>query len=64
MRFKISGFSDEISSEIITQFEILSKLKIKYFESRGINDKNISLLDEEEVNLIKDMMDKYEIKAS
>ena len=27
MRFKISGFSDEISSEIITQFEILNKLK-------------------------------------
>ena len=29
---KISGFSDEIDSCIVTQFEVLSKLGIKYFE--------------------------------
>ena len=27
---KISGFSDEISKEIVTQFEVLKKLNIRY----------------------------------
>ena len=61
---KISGFSDEISSDIITQFEVLNKLGIKYYEPRFINEKNISELNDEEVIELKNKMDKYGIKAS
>ena len=60
----ISGFSDEISSDIIEQFEVLKKLGIGYFEPRGINGKNISELNDEEVFKLKETMNKYGIKAS
>lgn len=61
---KISGFSDEIAPEIITQFEVLSKLGIKFFEPRGINGKNISTLSEDEAKELKEAMDKYGITVS
>jgi len=61
---KISGFSDEISSEIDVQFEVLKKLGIKYFEPRFVGDKNISELNDEEVVVLKEKMDKAGIKAS
>ncbi len=61
---KISGFSDEIAPEIVTQFEVLNKLGIKYFEPRGVNGKNISDLTDEEVNELKLQMEKYGITAS
>jgi len=60
----LSGFSDEISSEIITQFEVLNKLGMKYFEPRGIDGKNISTLNDEEIKELKANMEKYGIKAS
>ena len=50
---KISGFSDEIASDITTQFEVLNKLGIKYFEPRGVNGKSISTLTEEEAVELK-----------
>ncbi len=61
---KISGFSDEIAMDIDTQFQILNKLKIQYFEPRGIDGKNISELSEEEVLRLKEKMDYYGIKVS
>ncbi len=61
---KISGFSDEIAPEIITQFEVLNKLGIKYFEPRGVNGKNISELTDEEVYELKAQMEKYGIAVS
>lgn len=61
---KISGFSDEISSDINMQFEALGRLNIKYFEPRGVNGKNISALDDEEVTALKKKMDEYGIKVS
>ena len=61
---KISGFSDEISSEIDVQFEVLNKLGIKYFEPRFVDGKNISALDDEEVLALKEKMDKAGIRAS
>lgn len=61
---KISGFSDEIASDITTQFEVLNKLGIKYFEPRGVNGKSISTLTEEEATELKKTMDQYGIKAS
>ena len=61
---KISGFSDEIASDIDTQFAVLNKLGIKYFEPRGINGKNISTLNDNEVLALKAKMEEYGIKAS
>ena len=61
---KISGFSDEISSDINIQFEALGRLNIKYFEPRGVNGKNISALDDDEVTALKEKMDEYGIKVS
>lgn len=61
---KISGFSDEIASDIDTQFSVLNKLGIKYFEPRGINGKNISTLDDSELASLKTKMAEYGIQAS
>ncbi len=61
---KLSGFSDEIAADMETQFSVLQKLGIRYFEPRGINGKNISLLSEEEVYDLKGQMKKYGIRAS
>lgn len=62
--FKISGFCDEASSDIVTQFETISKLGVKYFEPRGINDKNISSLTVEETAELLAIMENYGIGAS
>lgn len=61
---KISGFSDEISGDTVTQFEVLNKLGIEYFEPRGVDGKNISELNDDEVLELKSKMDKYGIKVS
>lgn len=63
-KFVLSGFSDEISSDIITQFRELKKLGISYFEPRGINGKNISELTIDEAKALKKQMDEFGIKAS
>jgi len=61
---KISGFADEIDSAVLTQFEVLNKLGINYFEPRGIDGKNISKLTDEEVEQLKEKMNQYGIKVS
>ena len=35
----ISGFSDEISSELDTQLDVVAKLGMKYISLRGIDGK-------------------------
>lgn len=61
---KISGFADEIAEAIDTQFEVLHKLHIGYFEPRGIDGKNIASLSEEEAVALKGKMDQHGIKVS
>lgn len=61
---KISGFSDEIAENIEEQFQVLNKLNISYFEPRGINGKNISTLNDDEVNELAAVMKKYGIRVS
>lgn len=62
--FIITGFSDEIDSDITKQFEHLNKLNINYFEPRGINEKNIADLNDDEVSKLLSEMKKYGIKVS
>lgn len=64
MAFIISGFSDEIDSDIDIQLESMASLGIKYFEPRGINGKNISALTSSEVSDLVPKMERYGIKAS
>lgn len=61
---KISGFSDEIDSSVDTQFQVLQKLGITYFEPRGIDGKNISELSDEEIVSLKEKMEQYGIRVS
>ena len=61
---KISGFSDEIDSMIDVQFEVLATLGMKYFEVRGVDGKNISRLDDAELQQLKEKMDRSGIKVS
>ena len=63
-KFRISGFSDEISADTTEQFEALTRLGIEYFEPRGIDGKNISSLTDSEAYALKEKMDLYGIKAS
>ena len=56
--FIITGFADEISSVVTEQFEHLNKLGIEYFEPRGIDEKNISDLNDEDVKVLKEKMQK------
>lgn len=61
---KLSGFSDEIHSSVVTQFQVLKKLGITYFEPRGIDGKNISELSDEEVTSLREKMEEYGIQVS
>ncbi len=60
----LSGFSDEIATEVTAQFEALNRLGIKYFEPRGVDGKNISSLTDAEVIELKEKMNKYGISVS
>ncbi|WP_300715117.1 sugar phosphate isomerase/epimerase [uncultured Acetatifactor sp.] len=60
----ISGFADEIAGDVDTQFRVLGKLGIGYFEPRGIDGKNIANLTDEEVERLKGKMKACGIKAS
>lgn len=62
--YLISGFSDEIDAGIIKQFDVISKLGIKYFEPRIIDGKNISNLNKHETATLKKIMGCYGISVS
>lgn len=61
---KISGFSDEIAEDIDTQFRVLNKLNMQYFEPRGIDGKNIAEISDGEVSALKRKMKENGITAS
>lgn len=60
----ISGFSDEIAEDVDTQFRVLRKLGIRYFEPRGIDGKNIADLSDAELEGLKGKMEASGIKVS
>ncbi|WP_332633496.1 sugar phosphate isomerase/epimerase family protein [Halalkalibacter flavus] len=57
---KISGFSDEISSDFDTQLEVVSKLGMNYISLRGIDGKNIGdfTVDEVKNNVLPRLQEK------
>lgn len=62
--FIYSGFSDEISPDIQTQFEELKKLGIRHFEIRGVNGTNVSELTLDEAKKVSALAQSYGISAS
>lgn len=63
-QFIISGFSDEISSDVDEQFSHLNRLGIRYFEPRRIGDRNITELTDEQTEELKQKMEQYGISVS
>ncbi len=61
---KISGFSDEIAMDVDTQFRVLEKLNIHYFEPRGIDGRNIADLTDHEVDALREKMAAHGIRVS
>lgn len=62
--FIISGFADEISSDLATQIRVLKENKIKYLELRSIDGKNVSEFTFEEAKKYKNQLDKNDIRVS
>jgi len=61
---KISAFADEISSDLEIQVQNLIANGVSYIELRGVWDKNVMDLSEEEIRAIKQYADDYGIGFS
>ena len=64
MSVKLSGFADEIDDNFENQLKGLTDNGIKYIEVRGVNGKNISALNQEELNAAKKLLEQYKIQVS
>jgi len=62
--FKLSGFGDEISSNLDEQLSVLEEEGIKYLELRSIEGKNILDLEEKKIKEIKKKLDRRGFKVS
>ncbi len=63
--FKLTGFGDEISSDLDTQLEVMESVGIKHLELRGIEGKNVLELNSEEVEEARQILREknFEISA-
>lgn len=64
LKYKISGFADEIDTMVDNQFTHLNKLGISHFEPRGIDGVNISDLTDEQCDILLKKMKKHGISVS
>lgn len=62
--FKISCFADELSPDLNEQIEFLRRNNIKYIEFRGVWNKNVLDLSDNELTVVKERLDQYGIKVS
>jgi sugar phosphate isomerase/epimerase len=60
----LSAFADEFSSDFETQCKALNKFGFSHIELRGINGKNVSTLIDEEVEMVKNTLIRYNVKVS
>ncbi len=60
-KIKISGFCDEIHDDILVQFDALKKLGIKYFDPRIVDGKNVTLLNDDELDRLCALMKEYDL---
>jgi len=64
MSIKLSGFADEIDDLFENQLKGLQDNGIEYIEVRGVNGKNISMLNQNELDEAKKLLDQYAINVS
>jgi len=62
--FTLSGFADEISPDLEEQMDVMEELDIDYIELRGVNDKNVLDLTDEEIREIKASMNRRGFSVS
>ncbi len=63
-KLTLSAFSDEYSDSLVEQCSALNGFGIEYMEMRGVNGKNVSTLNKEEVVNAKKVLCDYNIKVS
>lgn len=56
--FTLTGFADEIDSDLDTQLDVLSSLDIEHIEIRSVGEKNVLDLDDEEVEAVRAELDR------
>jgi sugar phosphate isomerase/epimerase len=61
---KLSGFADEISQDLGEQMDTLASLGVRYFEFRGVWEKNVLDLDQDELARVKAEIDRRGIGVS
>lgn len=64
MKYTLTGFTDEIDSNLINQIEFAKSLGINYMEIRGVNGKSIVEYSIDGVKEIKKQLDKNNFKVS
>jgi len=62
--FTLSGFADEISSDLTVQLNVLQELDIGYLELRGVWGKNVLELDDQQVGTVKSELERRGIRVS
>lgn len=62
--YKLTGFADEISSDLAAQVEGLKKLNMKYVEMRGVDDDNLIYHSDQKIQGIKKYLNANGIKLS
>ncbi len=61
---RITGFADEIASDLVTQVESVKKLGISHIEMRGVDGNNLIFHDDKKVKEIKAFLDQNGITLS
>ena len=62
--FTLSGFADEISPDLDTQIQVLSKLNISFLELRGVWGQNVLALGDDDLTRVKAALDDHGIGVS
>ena len=62
--FTLSGFADEIDSDLETQLDVIEELGLDYLDLRGVDDTNVLDFDDEEVERVRAALDERGIGVS
>lgn len=64
IKYRLTGFADEIADDLTTQIESLKKLNIRYVEMRGVDGNNLIFHSTDKVKEIKSRLDDAGIALS
>jgi sugar phosphate isomerase/epimerase len=63
-QFTLSAFGDEIAVNLYDQLRVLNELNIGYLELRGVWNKNVLELDDEEARKVRALCDQHGVRVS